>query len=98
MLTKRVGQLSTFDPASGEIEHETLLILYKRIDLTAVENQERLHGGVADALVAVHERVASNQREAQDRGLINQGWIQVDAAERGLGLGDGRLEGAQIAD
>jgi hypothetical protein len=51
MLTKPVGQLRTFDPASGEIEYETLLIFYKRIDLTAVENQERLHGGVADALV-----------------------------------------------
>jgi hypothetical protein len=42
--------------------------------------------------------VALNQREAQRRGFLNQRGIQIGATGGGLGLGDGRLKGAKIAD
>jgi hypothetical protein len=71
MVTKPVAQLRPIDPAGGEIEHETLLVFDDGGDLGTVEDEEGLHGGVPDALVAVDERVVLNQREAQRRGLLD---------------------------
>ena len=75
---KREGRSHSLwtNPTTGAVEavHEALLILYKCIDLAAVENQERLHGGVADALVAVHERVVSNQRYRSTPPNVALGW------------------------
>jgi len=98
MITKPVSQLSPIDLASGEIDHHALLLIDWGVDLGAVEDEEGLHGGVADAFVAIHERVVLNQREAQCRGLLDQGGVQSDITERGLGLSDGRVERAKIAD
>lgn len=64
MVTKPVGQVHPGDMAGGEIEHETLLVIDGGVDLGAVEDEEGLHGGVPDALVAVDEWVVLNQREA----------------------------------
>jgi hypothetical protein len=98
MVTKPVRQLGAIDPAGGEIEHETLLFLYGRSDLGAVKDQKGLHGGVPQALVAVQERVPLNQGDAQRRGLLDERGIQVDSAERGFGLGDGRFKRGEVAD
>ena len=76
MVTKPVGQARSIDPTGGEIEHETLLVIDGGGDLRAVEDQEGFHGGVADPLVAVNERVVLNQREAQRRGLLSQRRVQ----------------------
>ena len=51
MVTKPGDQVGLVDPAGGEIEHETLSIIDGGIDLHAVEDEERLHSGVPDALV-----------------------------------------------
>lgn len=85
MVTKPVGQVRPVHPASGEIEHETLLVIEGGVDLGAVEDKEGFHGGVPDALVAVDERVVLNQREAHRRGLLDHRWIQIAATERRLG-------------
>ncbi len=61
MVTKPVGQVRPIDPASGKIKHEPLLVIDAGGDLGAVEDEEGLHGGVRDALVAVDERVVLNQ-------------------------------------
>src|SRR2546422_2224788 len=98
MLTEPVGQLAAIESACGEIEHKALLGIDGGIDLGAVEYQERLHGGMPDALVAIDERVALNQRQAQRRALINEGGIQVNTIERGLGLGDGGLQRTKVPD
>jgi hypothetical protein len=68
------------------------------IDLGAVKDQESFHGSVAHALVAIDERVALNQREAQGYGLLNKRRIEIDAAESGLGLSDGGLKRAKISN
>ena len=53
MVTKPVSQVRPIDPAGGEIEHETFLVIDRGVDLGAIEDEEGLHGGVPDALVAV---------------------------------------------
>jgi hypothetical protein len=53
---------------------------------------------MADALVAVEERMVVDQRETQRCRLLHQRGIQVDTAERCPGLSDGRLQSAQIPD
>jgi len=98
MLTKPVDQVTASDAAGCEIEHEALLVVYAGIDFAAVENEEDLHGGVSDAFVAIDKGVALNQREGERGGLLNQRWIQIDATERGLRLGDRGFEGAEIAN
>lgn len=65
---------------------------------TPLENQERLHGCVADALIAVDERVVLNQGEAQRRRLLDHGRMQIDATERRLWLSDGGVECVKMAD
>ena len=74
------------------------MIIHGGIDLGAVKDQEGFHGSVPHALVAIDERVAMNQREAQGYGLLNQRRIEIDAAESGLGLGDGGLKRAKISN
>lgn len=48
-----VGQLGAIDPACREVKYRALLNLDGGMDLGAVEDQECLHRGMADALVAV---------------------------------------------
>ena len=98
MVTKPVSQVHPVDPAGSEIEHETLLVIDGGGDLGAVEDEEGLHGGVPDSLVAVDEWVVLNQREAQRRGLLNHGRIEIDAAERRLWLSNGRVKRSKLAD
>jgi hypothetical protein len=57
-----------------------------------------LHGSMPDALVAVDEWVALNQRQTQRRGLLSESDIQIATAERGLGLGNCGLQGTEVPD
>lgn len=45
-----------------------------------------LYSGVPNALVAINERMALDQREAQCGRLLIQCGIQLDTIEGGLGL------------
>jgi hypothetical protein len=98
MVTKPVGQVHPVDPAGGEIEHKTLLVIDGGGDLGAVEDEEGLHVGVPDAIVTVHEGVVLNQREAQRRGLLKHARIEIDTAERRLCLSNGGVERSKVAD
>ena len=70
MLTEPGGELTSIDPTSGQIEHEALLIVESGIKVHAVQHETRLHGGMADALVPVDERMVRDQREAEGRRLL----------------------------
>src|SRR5882724_9201579 len=98
MVTKPIGRLCPVDRAGGEIEHEAFLAIDGCVDLAAVEDEKDLHDGVADALVAVDERVVLPQREAERRGLLDHGRIVIDTIERRLWLSDGGVERTEIAD
>ncbi len=71
MLTQRVGQVAATGPAGGEIEHEPLFFIYRGSDLGTVEDRKGFHGSVRHGFVAIDERVALNQREAERRRLLN---------------------------
>jgi len=98
VLTKPVDQVAAPDPAGREIQDQAFLVIDRGVDLAAVEDEERLHGGVPNTLVAIDKRVALDQRETQCRGFLNQRRIQIDALEGRLGLGDRGLKCAKIAD
>lgn len=71
VLTQRVGQVAATGPAGREIEHEPLFFIYRGSDFGTVEDRKGFHGGVRHAFVAIDERVALNQREAERRRLLN---------------------------
>ena len=96
MVSEPVGEFVAIEPASGKIEHKALLGIDGGIDLGAVEYQERLHGGMPDALVAIDKGVALNQRHTQRRGLLRESGVQLITTERGLGLGDCRLQRTEV--
>ena len=50
---------------SGKPEHQVLLLVDRRFDLETVQQQERLHGGVGNPLVAIQERMIHHQRERE---------------------------------
>ena len=56
MLPKPSDEVSAAQAAGGEVQHEMLLFIHSSHDVGAVEEEERRHGSVGDALVAVHER------------------------------------------
>ena len=60
MLTEPGGQLASIDSTGGQIQHDALLIVQAGIKVQGVQHQKRLHGGMADALVAVEERMVSD--------------------------------------
>ena len=95
---KPVDQLTAPDPTRSGIEHETLLVVHGSVDLGALENEEGLHGGVSSAFVAIDKRVALNQRECQGSSFLDQSRVELNATERGFGLGERRFEHSEIPD
>jgi hypothetical protein len=65
VLTQPVGELAPTDAAGRKLQHELLLLGGGGIDLRAIEDKERLHGGVPHAFVAVHEWMILDEREAK---------------------------------
>ena len=57
MLTEPVGELPSVEAAGRQIQHDAFLLIKGGVNLCTVEHEERLHRAMADALVAVHERV-----------------------------------------
>lgn len=70
----------------------------RRIDASAVEQQERRHRSVGDALVTVDEGMALGERKAQGAGLHNQVRVQIGSSEGCSRLGHGRCKGAKVPD
>lgn len=63
-----------------------------------IENEKCFHHGVAGAFVAVHKGMIEHDEIAQGGRFRDQPRIEVLGIECGAGLGDGRFEGAKIAD
>ena len=96
MLPKSIGEVTSAHAAGGEVQHELLLFIHRSGNVGAVEEEERRHRSVGDALVTVHERMPLRKGEAQRTGLLNQSGMKVASAERCPGLRDRRFERAQI--
>jgi hypothetical protein len=74
-------------PCVPSSEDQLFLLVGRRDNLGAVQEQERRHRVVADALVAVDERVVLDQRGAESGGFVDQGRVKVLAVEGGSRLG-----------
>jgi hypothetical protein len=100
VLTQPVGELVPVDPTCCHVEHDAFLITYVGVDLEAIQNEERLHGGMGNTLVAVDEGMALDEREAEYRGLLRQSGIQIDPAKvaRGWAMADSRAARSRIPD
>jgi len=61
MLPHPIGEVASTDAAGGKIQHQAFLIIYGGVDLSAIEKEKYLHGGVPDALVAIDERMVLDQ-------------------------------------
>jgi hypothetical protein len=74
VFPKPIDELTSTHAAGGEVQHEALLFIYRSVNVGAVEQEERCHCSVADALVAVDERMPLGKRKAERSGLsINVG-------------------------
>src|SRR5262245_10290346 len=96
VLTQPIGELTSIEAAGCQLEHDALLLIKACVNLRAVEHEEGLHGGMANALVPVDKGVVGHQREAEGRRLLLEGGIEVAAGQRHLGLRDGRFQRAKI--
>jgi len=96
VLTEPGGQLASIDSTGGQIQHDALLIVQASIEVQAVQHQKRLHGGRPGALIAVDERMVSDQREIEGGCLFDQRWMEIDAGKRQLGLSDRGFQRRQV--
>lgn len=87
MLTEPGGELPSVDAAGRQIQHDAFLFIKAGVNLCAVQHEERLRRGMADALVAVHERVVSYQREAERCRLLYQRGIDIASLPASVILG-----------
>jgi hypothetical protein len=80
------------------IEHQPLLVVDSRVNLTAVQNQEYFRRSMADAFVPVDEGVVIHQRETEGGCCVSEGAVKVGTSETGSRLGKGRLQRTEVTD
>jgi len=66
--------------------------------LEPIENHHDLHCCVANAFIAINERMVLNQREAQTGNLVPKTWVQILAGEALPRLSQSGFEKAQIPE
>lgn len=59
MLRQPVNELLASQAACGKVEHQTLLFVDRGDDLVTIQDEEHVHRGMGDSLVAIQERVMS---------------------------------------
>jgi hypothetical protein len=88
--------LVSFDTARSKIQDETFLILDGCLNFRAIQDENRHHRRMSDALVAIDKGMPLDQREAQRGGHLSQRGIQINTTEGGLRLRDRRLKRSEI--
>jgi hypothetical protein len=85
VFAKLRGKFVAAQATCGDVEHETFLLIDRRLDLAAVQPEEGFHRGVSNALVAIQNRVVTNEGETERGGRVhNEGWR---SAPRRVALG-----------
>ncbi len=92
------GNFVAAQATGGDVEHQTFLLIDRRLDLAAVEHQESFHRGVPDALVAIQKRVVMNEGETQRGSLVHQREVEIYAAEGRSRLSECGIESTQVAN
>ena len=81
--------------ARSDVEHKALLFVDRCIDLVAIEHQHYFHRCMANALVAVDERVIGYERKAQSGGFLDKRRVEVHTVERRTGLRESGFQQAR---
>jgi hypothetical protein len=68
------------------------------LNLESIQDEQCLHGGVADALVAIEKRVIQYQGKTQGSRLLKESRIEILAAEAHSGLCDSGFQGTEVSD
>jgi hypothetical protein len=84
--------------SGGKLKNHPFLFVDAALDLVAVQKEERFHGGMANPLVPINERVVHDQREAKRSGFGNEVSVKVQTAKGGMGLTDGGFESTKVQD
>ena len=96
-LNPRAERLAT-ECAGGKVQKAPLRLLDCRVKLLPVQHEERFERRVADALVAINERMIQDQSVGKRGALGRKADVQIGSVKGGTRLRDGRLEGAQVAN
>jgi hypothetical protein len=92
------GSFGSRNATGGKTQHQLLLLVVGGIDLEAVQDEEGLHGGMRDSLVAIQERVVLHHRIPERRGLFDERRVEVDAIDRVSRLRQSGFKCPQVAD
>jgi hypothetical protein len=63
VFTKPSGDFVAAQATGGDVEHQTFLLIDRRLGLAAVKQKERFHRGVPDAFVAIEKPVVTHEGE-----------------------------------
>ena len=83
-------RLATED-SSSKVERATFRIVHRRIELLAVQHEERLEGRVADTFVAIDKGMIQHEGVNERGALGREAEIQIGAIKRGPRLREGRF-------
>jgi hypothetical protein len=81
-----------------KVEHQLLLVIDRRVNLAAVQNQECFGRRMADSLVPVYEGVVVHQRETEGSGVVSERGVKIDASETGSRLGESGLQRTEVTE
>lgn len=91
-------QLLPRERARRQTQHDALRLVNVAHQLAPIQRKEDRHGGMADTLVPVDERVIPHDRVPECRCLLLHRWIQRVPTVRRPWLRECRLERAEIAE
>lgn len=97
VLLHPLGKCFTRNLLRCDGKNDFLLLVDRCIDLEAIQDQRHFQRRVTDTLVPVDKWMICDKKEAKRRGLLDQGWIQIFAAERLMRLSDRRFKTAAVS-
>ena len=96
VLLDPASELFSSHVTSGNRKDDSFLFVDMRIQLMSVEQEENFKRGVADALVAIDERVIRDERKAEGHRLLDDRCVKVRSVEALPGLSDRGFEESEI--
>ena len=97
VLLHPVGKCFTRNVSRCDGKNYFLLLVDRCIDLEAIQDQGYFQRCVTDTFVPVDKWMICDEKETKRRGLLDEGWIQIFAAERLMRLSDRRFKTAAIS-
>jgi len=90
------GELFSIHLPGSDRKDDSFLIVNRRVELVAIEQEKDLECGVADALVAVDEWMIRDERESEGDCFFDDRWVEVGSVEALPGLRNCRFKEPEI--